>query len=60
MDGIGAGDAFCAGFLTAWLRTKTLSECAAFGNKTARLVLNAPGAQTDEKSLKDLARDYGV
>ena len=41
----GAGDAFCAGFLAAWVRNKPISECAALGNETAALVLGAEGSQ---------------
>jgi sugar/nucleoside kinase (ribokinase family) len=53
----GAGDAFCAGFLAGWIRGKPLAECAAFGNKTAREVLDSPGAGADRKKLAHLARD---
>jgi sugar/nucleoside kinase (ribokinase family) len=52
----GAGDAFAAAFLGAWIRGKPLSACAALGNKTAREVLSAPGAQVDPKRLKSLVR----
>ena len=52
----GAGDAFCAAFLTAWVRNKPLSECAALGNKAARIVLNAAGTQVDGKALQSTAR----
>ena len=45
LETTGAGDAFCAGFLTAWVRNKPLSECAALGNKTAALVLGVEGSQ---------------
>ncbi|MDR0374172.1 MAG: PfkB family carbohydrate kinase, partial [Treponema sp.] len=39
----GAGDAFCAAFLGAWLRDKSFGECASFGNKAAREVLDVDG-----------------
>ena len=55
VDATGAGDAFCAGFLSAWVKKQTLSECAAFGNMTARTVLGAEGSQADKKALKVLA-----
>jgi sugar/nucleoside kinase (ribokinase family) len=55
-DTTGAGDAFCAGFLAAWIKNKTLSECAAFGNMTAGTVLGAEGSQADEKALKTLRK----
>jgi sugar/nucleoside kinase (ribokinase family) len=41
----GAGDAFCAGFLAAWVQNKPLSECAMMGNKAAALVLGAEGTR---------------
>jgi sugar/nucleoside kinase (ribokinase family) len=52
----GAGDAFAAAFLGAWIRDNSLSECAALGNKAAREVLAVPGAQVDRKRLKSLIR----
>jgi len=55
VDATGAGDAFCAGFLAAWVKNKTPGECAAFGNKTAGTVLGAEGSQADKKALKTLA-----
>jgi sugar/nucleoside kinase (ribokinase family) len=36
---VGAGDAFCAAFISAWIRGKTIRECAALGNKVAREIL---------------------
>jgi sugar/nucleoside kinase (ribokinase family) len=54
VDATGAGDAFCAGFLAAWIKSKTLGECAAFGNMAARTVLGAEGSQADKKALKAL------
>jgi sugar/nucleoside kinase (ribokinase family) len=55
-DSTGAGDAFCAAFVSAWLRGMPLSKCADLGNKTARLVLEAPGAQIEQKKLKGLRK----
>jgi len=54
VDATGAGDAFCAGFLAAWAKSKTLRECATLGNMTARTVLGAEGSQADKKALKTL------
>ena len=51
----GAGDAFCAAFLTAWVRNKPLRECADIGNKAARIILGVPGTQVDRKKLKSIA-----
>ena len=56
VDATGAGDAFCAGFLAAWTKSKTLGECAAYGNITAKAVLGAEGSQADKKALKALAK----
>jgi sugar/nucleoside kinase (ribokinase family) len=52
----GAGDAFCAGFMAGWIRGKPLAECAVLGNKTAREVLDSPGARADRKKLAHLAK----
>jgi sugar/nucleoside kinase (ribokinase family) len=52
----GAGDAFGAAFLGAWIRGRSLSQCAALGNKAAREVLSVPGAQVDRKRLKSLIK----
>ena len=53
-DSAGAGGAFCAAFLAAWLRNKTISECAALGNKAAGIILNATGTQVKGKLLIEL------
>jgi sugar/nucleoside kinase (ribokinase family) len=55
-EATGAGDAFCAGFLSAWLRNKPISECAGFGNKTAREVLDVNGTLVDKKKLASIAK----
>jgi sugar/nucleoside kinase (ribokinase family) len=55
-NNIGAGDAFCAAFLAAWVRGKSISECASLGNKTAREVLDVPGTRIEEKKLKPIAK----
>jgi len=49
---IGAGDAFCAAFISAWIREKSLSECAALGNKVAREILEVPGTHIKSGKLK--------
>jgi sugar/nucleoside kinase (ribokinase family) len=53
---VGAGDAFCAAFLGAWLRDKSLSECAGFGNRAAREVLDVNGTLVDKAKFSRLAR----
>jgi sugar/nucleoside kinase (ribokinase family) len=55
-DSIGAGDAFCAAFVSAWLRGMPLSKCANLGNRTARLVLEQPGTRIEQKKLKGLRK----
>jgi sugar/nucleoside kinase (ribokinase family) len=59
-DAIGAGDAFCAAFLAAWVRGKSLSECAALGNKVAREILEVPGTQIKADKLKSFAKQLRV
>ena len=56
LETTGAGDTFCAAFLAAWIRDKSLSQCADFGNKAARIVLDVKGTHVNPKALKTLAR----
>jgi sugar/nucleoside kinase (ribokinase family) len=51
----GAGDAFCGAFLTAWARGKSIVECAALGNKAARMILDGAGTKVDKSAVKALA-----
>jgi sugar/nucleoside kinase (ribokinase family) len=53
---VGAGDAFCAAFLGAWLRDKSFTECAGFGNRVAREVLDVNGTLVDKAKFTRLAR----
>jgi sugar/nucleoside kinase (ribokinase family) len=53
---VGAGDAFCAAFLSAWIRGKTIRECAALGNKVARKILEVPGTKIKAEKLKSFAK----
>jgi sugar/nucleoside kinase (ribokinase family) len=53
---VGAGDAFCAAFISAWIRGKSLSECAALGNKVAREILEVPGTHIKSSKLKSFAK----
>jgi sugar/nucleoside kinase (ribokinase family) len=55
-DTIGAGDAFCAAFIAAWIRGKSLSECAALGNKVAREILQVSGTHIKSGKLKSFAK----
>jgi sugar/nucleoside kinase (ribokinase family) len=53
---VGAGDAFCAAFLSAWIRHKSIQECAALGNKVAREILLVPGTGIEKGKLKTFAK----
>jgi sugar/nucleoside kinase (ribokinase family) len=55
-DSTGAGDAFCAAFLAAWIRGKALGECASLGNKVAREVLSVPGTGVNRKRIAALGK----
>jgi len=55
-DTVGAGDAFCAAFISAWLRGKSLSECAVLGNKVAREILEVPGTYIKSGKLTKFAK----
>ena len=53
-DVTGAGDTFAAAFLTAWVKNRSLSDCAALGNKAARVILDVAGTQVDGEKFKDI------
>jgi len=53
---VGAGDAFCAAFISAWIRDNSLSECAELGNKVAREILEVPGTHIKDGKLKSFAK----
>jgi len=53
---VGAGDAFCAAFISAWIRDKSLSECATLGNKVAREILEVPGTHIKSGKLKSFSK----
>jgi len=53
---VGAGDAFCAAFISAWIRNKSISECAALGNKVAGKILEVPGTQIKSEKLNKYAK----
>ena len=53
---VGAGDAFCAAFLSAWIRGKPIKDCAALGNKVAREVLMVPGTSVEKEKLAPFSR----
>jgi len=53
---VGAGDAFCAAFLSAWIRHRSIQECAALGNRVAREILLVPGTGIEKGKLKSFAK----
>jgi len=55
-NSVGAGDAFCAAFISAWIRDKSISECASLGNKVAREILEVPGTCIKSQKLKTFAK----
>jgi len=55
-DATGAGDAFAAAFLAAWIRGKSLARCAYLGNRLAREVLRVPGTRLEKDRLRRFAR----
>jgi sugar/nucleoside kinase (ribokinase family) len=55
-DSAGAGDSFCAAFLAAWLRGKSLADCADLGNRVAREALDIHGAGIDPRKLAQIAK----
>jgi len=55
-DATGAGDAFAAAFLSAWIRGKSLARCAYLGNRLAREVLRIPGTRLESERLGRFAR----
>jgi len=55
-DTTGAGDAFCAAFISAWIRGKSIIECAGLGNKVAREILDVPGTRIRSGKLKAFAK----
>ena len=55
-DQTGAGDAFAAGFLAAWIRNKPLRDCATLGNRVAREAIAVPGTKLNPARLRHLRR----
>ena len=48
VDAVGAGDAFSAAFLAAWLRGSTAAEAAEAGNRRGAWVTSQRGAVPEE------------
>jgi sugar/nucleoside kinase (ribokinase family) len=53
---VGAGDAFCAAFISAWIRHRSIQECAVMGNRVAREILLVPGTSIEKGKLKSFAK----
>jgi len=53
---VGAGDTFCAAFTSAWIRGKSISECAVLGNKAAREILEVQGTRIRSSRFKNIAK----
>ena len=49
VDTTGAGDAFAAGFLPAYLSTRNIADAITHGNSIAARVLRSPGATLDAR-----------
>ena len=56
LNTVGAGDAFCAAFLSAWIRGKPVRECAGLGNRVARDILLVPGTKIKTEKLQPYAK----
>ncbi len=52
---LGAGDAFLSGFLSGWLNSKPLAECARLGNACGALVVSRHGCTPAMPSRAELA-----
>ena len=61
MDSTGAGDSFAAGFVSAYLRGRSIAECLTVGNACGALSTSAAGGtagQPDRKTLKRFLARY--
>ncbi|MEI6579894.1 MAG: carbohydrate kinase family protein [Eubacteriales bacterium] len=56
VDTTGAGDSFCAGFLTAVIKGKSLFDCGKFGNAVGTHCVMAKGASTGIKSETEILK----
>ena len=53
---IGAGDSFCAAFLSAWHHGKSFEECTSFGNEVAGQILDTRENDVRKEKLKHLGK----
>ncbi|MBD3405942.1 MAG: hypothetical protein GF411_07430 [Candidatus Lokiarchaeota archaeon] len=54
-DTLGAGDAFAAGFVTAWTRAENIEKALHMANAVAALTITESGAQRGQPSLNQTA-----
>jgi sugar/nucleoside kinase (ribokinase family) len=55
LDTLGAGDAFAAGFVTAWTRSERIEQALNVANAVAALTITKKGAQEGQPSLEKTA-----
>lgn len=55
VDTLGSGDAFAAGFVTAWTRSEDIEQALHIGNAIAALTITQKGAQNGQPSLEELS-----
>jgi ribokinase len=56
VDTLGAGDAFAAGFVTAWTRSERIEQALHVGNAVAALTITKKGAQNGQPKMDETAR----
>ncbi len=54
VDSVGAGDAFNAGFITAWLERREIQDCLALGNACGALAVSRRGGASELPDLRYL------
>ena len=54
-DTLGSGDAFAAGFVTAWTRSERIEQALHFGNATAALTITQRGSQNGQGNLEEIS-----
>lgn len=58
-DTLGAGDAFAAGFVTAWTRSENIEQALHFANAVAAIAIRKKGAQVGQPTLMDTTKLLG-